>query len=56
MTKKVLILSSSPRRNGNSDTLCNEFMRGAAEGGHTVEKIFLRDKTSICCGCGPKKK
>lgn len=52
MTKKVLILSSSPRRNGNSDTLCNEFMRGAAEGGHTVEKIFLRDKTiHYCTGC-----
>lgn len=31
MSKKVLILSSSPRKNGNSDLLCNEFMRGAAE-------------------------
>lgn len=52
MTKKVLILSSSPRRNGNSDTLCNEFMRGAVESGHTVEKIFLRDKTiHYCTGC-----
>lgn len=34
MSQKVLILSSSPRRNGNSDLLCNEFMRGAAEAGH----------------------
>ena len=52
MTKKVLILSSRPRRNGNSDTLCNEFMRGAVESGHTVEKIFLRDKTiHYCTGC-----
>lgn len=41
MSKKVLIFSSSPRRNGNSDTLCNEFMRGAEEAGHQVEKIFL---------------
>ncbi len=24
MTKKVLILSSSPRRDGNSDTLCGK--------------------------------
>ena len=40
MSKKVLILSSSPRRNGNSDHLCNEFMRGAAEAGHQVEKIL----------------
>ena len=25
--KNVLILSSSPRRGGNSDTLCDEFMQ-----------------------------
>lgn len=47
MAKKVLILSSSPRRGGNSDTLCDEFMRGAAESNHEVEKIFLRDKTIV---------
>ena len=52
MAKKVLILSSSPRRGGNSDTLCDEFMRGAAAGGNEVEKIFLRDKTiHPCLGC-----
>ena len=47
MTKKVLILSSSPRRGGNSDTLCNEFMRGAIESGNEAEKVFLRDKTLL---------
>ena len=53
MSKKVLILSSSPRRNGNSDLLCNEFMRGAAEAGHQVEKIFLKDRRiGYCTGCG----
>ena len=52
MSKKVLILSSSPHRNGNSDLLCNEFMRGAAEAGHQVEKIFLKDKhINYCTGC-----
>lgn len=52
MTKNVLILSSSPRRNGNSDTLCNEFMRGAQESGNRVEKIFLKDKhIAYCTGC-----
>lgn len=52
MSKKVLILSSSPRRGGNSDTLCDEFLRGAAESGNEVEKIFLRDKTlHPCLGC-----
>ena len=50
--KKILILSSSPRREGNSDTLCNEFMHGATESGNSVEKIFLRDKTiGYCTGC-----
>lgn len=52
MNKQVLILSSSPRRGGNSDTLCDEFMRGAIEAGNEVEKIFLRDKTiHYCTGC-----
>lgn len=50
--KNILILSSSPRRGGNSDTLCDEFMRGALENGHRVEKIFLRDYTiHPCNGC-----
>lgn len=52
MAKKVLIISSSPRRGGNTDTLCDEFMRGSAEVGHEVEKVFLRDKTiHYCTGC-----
>lgn len=45
MSKNILILSSSPRRGGNSDTLCDEFMRGAIKSGNQVEKIFLRDNT-----------
>lgn len=52
MAKKVLILSSSPRRGGNSDTLCDEFMRGAMASGNEAEKIFLRDRTiHYCTGC-----
>lgn len=52
MTKKVFILSSSPRRKGNSDMLCDAFMRGATEAGNDVEKIFLRDKSiHYCTGC-----
>ena len=50
--KKILILSSSPRRGGNSDTLCDEFLRGAIESGNEAEKIFLRDKNiNYCTGC-----
>jgi len=53
VSKKVLILSSSPRRGGNSDLLCDQFLSGALQAGHQVEKIFLRDKTiNYCTGCG----
>lgn len=53
MSKKVLVISASPRRNGNSDILCNEFIKGATESGNQVEKIFLRDKKiNYCLGCG----
>lgn len=45
MAKKVLILSGSPRKNGNSDTLCNEFLRGALEAGHDAEKIRVAERT-----------
>lgn len=33
MSKEVLILSASPRRNGNSDLLCDQFTLGAWEAG-----------------------
>ena len=46
--KNVLILSGSPRRNGNSDLLCDEFFRGAEDAGNQVEKIFIRDKKIGC--------
>lgn len=53
MSKKVLIISSSPRKGGNSDTLCDEFTKGAKESGNNVEKIFLADqKIGYCLGCG----
>ncbi len=52
MTKNVLIISSSPRKNGNSDLLCDEFMKGATETGHNVEKIRLSDyKINFCQAC-----
>ena len=52
MAKKVLIISSSPRKGGNSDMLCDEFMKGALETGNEVEKIFLKEKAiHPCTGC-----
>ena len=41
--KNVLVISASPRREGNTDLLCDEFARGAKEAGAQVEKIFLGD-------------
>ncbi|MDR2009539.1 MAG: flavodoxin family protein [Bacteroidales bacterium] len=41
--KNVLILSSSPRKGGNSDLLCDQFAKGAIDAGHQVEKIYLND-------------
>ena len=52
MSKQVLLLSTSPRKGGNSDTLADEFVRGAAEAGNSVEKVTLYNKTiGFCKGC-----
>jgi multimeric flavodoxin WrbA len=53
MAKKVVVLSGSPRRGGNSDILCDRFTEGAREAGHVVDKIFIQDKKiNYCTGCG----
>lgn len=53
--ESVLVISSSPRKNGNSDLLCHEFAAGAREAGHEVEEIALRDldisPCRACYGC-----
>ena len=52
MSKKVLILSGSPRKGGNSDLICDEFMRGAAESGNDVEKVRPAEKKiGYCHAC-----
>ena len=53
----VLGISGSPRRNGNTELLIREFMRGAAAGGHKTELIVLSElKISPCTSCGSCKK
>ncbi len=51
----VLAISASPRKGGNSDVLCDEFLKGAAEKGHAVQKIRLAEKKIApclaCYGC-----
>lgn len=49
MSKKVLILSGSPRKGGNSDILCDEFLRGAQDAGHKAEKIRVCEKKIAPC-------
>lgn len=52
MSKTVLVISTSPRKNGNSNTLADAFIRGAQQAGNQVEKINLYDKTiGFCKGC-----
>lgn len=52
MSKTVLVLSSSPRIGGNSDTLCDQFMQGAIEAKHHVDKVVIAEKNiNYCKGC-----
>ena len=44
MSKKVLVISTSLRKNSNSETLADAFLAGAKASGNQVEKISLRGK------------
>ena len=52
MGKKIVVISSSPRVGGNSDMLCDQFVKGAQEAGHDVKKINLAElNIQPCRGC-----
>ena len=52
MQKNVLILSTSLRVGGNSDSLAKAFAEGAKEAGHQVELVSLAKKNiGFCKGC-----
>ena len=52
MGKNVLILMGSPRKKGNTSILCDEFARGAADAGNSVERIDVVGKhIAGCLGC-----
>ncbi len=52
MGKRVLVISTSLRKNSNSDILAKEFARGAAQSGNDVEFVSLNNKTiAFCKGC-----
>lgn len=50
--KKIIILSTSPRKNSNSHALAVEFAKGAKEAGNEVEIISVIGKRiEFCKGC-----
>lgn len=49
MSKKVLVISGSPRKGANSETLCDRFAAGARDAGHEVEKFSLAGKQIAPC-------
>ena len=50
--KKILIVSTSPRKNSNSEALALAFAEGAKAAGHEVDFVSLRGKTlDFCRGC-----
>ncbi|MDD5680009.1 MAG: alpha/beta hydrolase [Candidatus Omnitrophica bacterium] len=54
MPKKILILSGSPKKNGNTETLINWFIEGARSKGaktETVRLAFLKYKAAGCTSC-----
>ena len=50
--KNILIVSTSPRKNSNSEALALAFADGAKAAGHEVNFVSLRGKTvNFCRGC-----
>lgn len=53
--KNILIISSSPRKNGNSQILCEQFKKGAEAKGHQVEIVRIMEQNigfcRACDGC-----
>ncbi len=52
MSKKIVILNGSPRRNGNTSALVKAFTAGAENSGNTVTEFFLSSMDIHGCkGC-----
>lgn len=52
MQKDILVISTSLRKDSNSEALADAFMKGAQAAGHSVEKLCLAGKNiQFCKGC-----
>lgn len=52
MAKKILVISTTLRKSGNSDALARAFAEGAKAAGNEVEFVSLKGKTiNFCVGC-----
>lgn len=49
MSKNILVLTGSPRKNGNSEALADAFIKGALEAGHVAYKFRAADKDIAGC-------
>ena len=53
--KNILIISSSPRKKGNSQILCEQFKKGAEAKGHQVKIVRIMEQNigfcKACDGC-----
>lgn len=50
--KRVLIISGSPRINGNTNTLCEEIERGCIDSGNHVDFVILaKCRINYCLAC-----
>jgi len=50
--KKILVLAGSPRKEGNSDLICDQFINGASKAGHETEKIYVSEqRIGYCNAC-----
>lgn len=52
MSKKIIILNGSPRKNGNTSALIDSFIKGAEESGNNVVRFNLQEMdVRPCIGC-----
>ena len=49
----ILGIYGSPRKGGNTDSMLDAFLQGAASAGANIERIYVRDlEIHPCIGCG----